>query len=246
VCCRLTTDSHTAYSVFGENYQEGYKDGTDDLVQDVLRYTLQVCQNGGGNLADWVTVIEARIVKEESYWKGLNVSRVGDDLGSDVPVSVSPVPRHVSSLLEDDDQLSHERKVEVEQVVYVQSPSQERVAETVTVNVESVSQEIKYDRSPRENVVGEVSVKKENSPRVDSGKAEESASVLRTVVDVDSGIEEESGVRSVPSSISRTKVNTPLFQKGELMIDHVDRFDLFTSRAKVPDHLKEVYFVDSL
>jgi len=39
--------------------KEGYKDGSDDLVQDVLRYMLQVCQNGGGNLADWVTVIAA-------------------------------------------------------------------------------------------------------------------------------------------------------------------------------------------
>ncbi len=44
---------------------------TDDLLQDVLRYMLQVCQNGGGNLSDWVTVIEARLVKEESNWNGL-------------------------------------------------------------------------------------------------------------------------------------------------------------------------------
>jgi hypothetical protein len=52
---------------------QGFQDGAKDLELDLLRFMLQVCQNGGENLEDWISLLEARIVREENNWKGSRV-----------------------------------------------------------------------------------------------------------------------------------------------------------------------------
>jgi hypothetical protein len=72
---------------------------------------------------------------------------------------------------------------------------------------------------------------------------------VEDVVDLSSSSDEsESRVRArsvASSAVTRTKVSVPTYSKGTLMADHVDRFDLFVARAKVPKEYHELYFVDS-
>jgi hypothetical protein len=44
----------------------------------------------------------------------------------------------------------------------------------------------------------------------------------------------------------RAKVFVPKHKKGDYMVDHVDRFDLFIKRASVLQSERELFFVDSL
>jgi len=44
----------------------------------------------------------------------------------------------------------------------------------------------------------------------------------------------------------RAKVFVPKYKKGDYMVDHVDRFDLFIKRASVLQSERELFFVDSL
>jgi len=168
--------------------EQGYREGTDELKPDTLRFMRDTCRHGGAELNDWASIVEARLLKVENEWRASGVNQGVDHLlGDEASVGESgktPVGKPVNPEKSGGDSIGYDVNHEIEDVVDLSSSS------------------------------------------------DESESRVRT--------------RSVASSaVTRTKVSVPTYSKGTLMADHVDRFDLFVARAKVPKEYHELYFVDS-